>query len=222
MKLLKVLLGVLLFPAFMMAQSNTEGGAFVGVSNYKGDLANGEGLGLSNTNLALGVFLRHYVDSAQTIAVRGNLIYGVLSSDERDYRSEGRDFSFETTALEISIVGDWEVLKFFNSRSNVLDIFSPYVFAGVGTAIVNPRVNYGSSSSSKSAEDSNADYSSAQFVLPVGLGLKAKLGEAWTIGIEGGMRKVFSDYVDGVSISANPDSDDWYIFAGATVGYYIE
>ena len=40
--------------------------------------------------------------------------------------------------------------------------------------------------------------------------------------MEFGIRVPFTDYLDGVSIAANPDLNDWYWFAGATITFRIE
>ena len=56
---------------------------------------------------------------------------------------------------------------------------------------------------------------------PVGLGLRADLFERVVIGTEVGWRPVFSDSIDGIKQNANPNSGDWYYFAGATVSFVL-
>ena len=107
MKFLKVLLGVLCFPMLALAQPALEGGVIIGVANYKGDLARTDGFQLADNNLAFGLHARHYIDS--TKAIRANLIYGKLSANDIDHAERPeRGYSFETSLVELSIVGEWE------------------------------------------------------------------------------------------------------------------
>jgi hypothetical protein len=51
----------------------------------------------------------------------------------------------------------------------------------------------------------------------MGVGFKIDVSRKVALGLEAGTRLVFTDYIDGVSESANPKERDWYTFAGATL-----
>lgn len=223
MHYLKVLLGVLIFPVFLSGQTVLEGGLFLGVANYQGDLARSSGIQIADNNMAAGLMARHYLDS--TFALRANFIYGKLSGSDFEHSEQvSRGFSFTNDIIELSIVGEFEPLgKYrFRAKSGLATQFSPYLFAGIGGVLINPETDYGSISTIKQTADANADYSSIQLVIPFGIGAKITINDSWLIGLEGGLRNPYSDYLDGVSESGNPDANDWYSFAGATLMYRLK
>ena len=55
--------------------------------------------------------------------------------------------------------------------------------------------------------------------IPFGLGVKADINHQWMVGLEWGMRPVFSDMLDGVSQSGNPDQNDWYGMGGMNLSF---
>ena len=60
-----------------------------------------------------------------------------------------------------------------------------------------------------------------QDVAQVGAGVRADISEFFVIGLEVGWRPVFSDDLDGVRYNGNPESGDWYYFAGLTTSFII-
>jgi hypothetical protein len=97
---------------------------------------------------------------------------------------------------------------------NILDVeergFSPYVFAGVAAFRYNPYAydrtgnkvflrSLGTEGQGLSAYPEKKLYKNNQFAIPFGTGIKLALSEKLQVGIEIGLRKLFTDYLDDVS-----------------------
>ncbi|MCG8326322.1 MAG: acyloxyacyl hydrolase [Chitinophagales bacterium] len=224
MKYLKVVLGFLLLPVFLLAQQPVlEGGLFLGIANYQGDLSRSTGLQMAENNIAAGLLARHYL--GPTKAIRANLIYGKLSASDAEVGERTvRNYSFETSVIEFSVVGEWEPFgqKRFGEIEKFSDRLSPYLFLGIGAIFMDPEASLDDNvNEEKRALDERADYSKVQFTLPAGLGLKIGVSETWHVGLEAGIRNPFTDYLDGISHAANPEGRDWYFFGGAMLMYTL-
>lgn len=222
-KLLNALILFALLPLFMAAQPTLEAGLFMGMSNYQGDFTLNTSPAINESNLAVGLAARHYFSF--TSAVRANLIYGKLSGNDANYElRSGRGYTFSTTLVELSAVGEWEPFGVNRYRSGVRGAasFSPYFFGGLGFAYTNPKPDFGADTGEKALKDLSDSSSRVNITLPVGLGLKANIDKLWLAGLELGMRYPFTDKLDGVSQAGNPNKNDWYLFAGATLMYRIK
>jgi len=224
MKPLSIVLAMLAMPLALSAQPLLEGGLFLGVSNYQGEFTRTAAPNLSENNLAVGLSARHYLDFKH--AIRANLIYGKISGSDVNYENRRqRGYEFETTLLEISIMGEWEPIGENRHRSNPTfkSRLSPYLFGGLGLTVIQPEVDFGGSSEQEGVqEDLEAGYSQVQIAIPLGAGLKVRLDKDWVGALEIGMRAPFTDYLDGVSQAGNPQVNDWYLFGGASFNYRIK
>ncbi|MCB0548705.1 MAG: hypothetical protein KDD19_14085 [Phaeodactylibacter sp.] len=223
MKLLNTLLLYAFLPLFLAAQPTLEGGIFLGTSNYQGDFTLNASPEFRESNLAIGLVARHYFNF--TSAVRANLVYGKLSGADANYAIRNdRGYSFTTSLVELSAVGEWEPFGMNRYRSGVKGTasLSPYFFGGLGLGYVNAKPDFGNDNQEKALQDLNAGNSKIQIILPVGLGLKANINKLWLAGLELGMRYPFTDYLDGVSEAGNPNKNDWYLFGGASLMYRIK
>lgn len=95
-------------------------------------------------------------------------------------------------------------------------LFSPYVFSGIGVSFSDPKVK---GLPSNPDEIKEGDYNKAHFTIPFGFGLRYEFHQDWAVSAEGGIRAPFTDYLDGVSETRNPDKGDWYMSFGVTVSY---
>jgi outer membrane protein OmpA-like peptidoglycan-associated protein/opacity protein-like surface antigen len=203
-----------------------EAGIFLGASNYEGDLAKTTLFNVKEGKLGFGGILRyHFTDR---FAVRGNVLIGTLSGNDANYADrKTRGYSFTSPLFELTGQLEWEPLgdrRFRDQQmGNFRRIISPYLFAGAGFASVKPKTKYGNPTTTGNpteiAADQAAKKPTATLALPFGAGLKYDLNRSWMIGLEGGFRVPFTDYLDGVSISGNKDEKDWYIFGGLTATY---
>ncbi len=217
MKKLTFLTLLLVFSNFLFAQEKIELGGIAGYSNYLGDLVEPT-FTFSHANFAGGLFLRYEV--INRVHLRSNLLLGKLEGNDANYAfNKDRAAMFETTFTEFALMAEYDFLK-IKKAGGFKESYSPYVFAGAGFSLLSLDVEIGSSSQEVSA-DLREDISDIQPIVAVGLGLKYAFAKNWKIGVELGIRKTFTDYLDGVSKSGDPNDKDAYVSGGVTVSYLL-
>lgn len=97
-------------------------------------------------------------------------------------------------------------------------IISPYAFSGIGVSFSDPKVK---GLAVNPDEIKEGDYNKAHFTIPFGFGLRYEFHQDWSVAVEGGVRAPFTDYLDGVSETRNPQKGDWYMSCGVTINYKI-
>lgn len=206
-----------------------EAGLFLGGANYAGDLVQPDLFTAKETKPALGLFLRYPINPQW--GLRANITNTKISGDDQNYfdpqwRQE-RAFNFKSSLTELALLLEWNPLekRAFAPNSSYNRRVSPYLFAGIGGVIYDPQVDFSENQLDQLAAQIEIDQSSnntnAQFTIPMGLGVKANLSDRMVLGLEGGIRPGFTDYLDGVSQAGNPADKDWYGFAGATISFRI-
>ena len=188
-----------------------EGGFFVGLANYSGDLAL-DRISFDESSPAFGFMVKRNLTDA--IGLRLGLTTGKLQGDENTNTNDdhiSRGFSFENQMTELSLLAQWNLLAGADQK------FSPYLFAGLGFGFSNPDTDFNNRMNANITTDMEADIQKALFTVPFGVGFAYKLNHKWKLGFELGLRPGFDDYLDGVSKSANSDSNDWYAFSGLTL-----
>ena len=189
-----------------------------GLANYSGDLL--EKLYAKKiTNGFIGL-TAHY-ELQDQILIRG--AYNFARVNGSDIYSEKpylvlRNLSFESAISEFSIVGEYYLFNLYERR------FSPYGFIGLGVFHFNPY-SYDStgrkvflkplSTEGQGIYPTKKEYSLWQPTIPIGAGVKFAITENLRIGIEIGLRKLFTDYLDDVSTSY-PDFNDLLAARGQT------
>jgi hypothetical protein len=80
-------------------------------------------------------------------------------------------------------------------------MFSPYVFGGIAGFHHNPKAVYNNQwyELQPLSTEGQTPYGLYQLAIPGGVGAIVYLTDAISIGIEGGLRKTFTDYLDDVS-----------------------
>lgn len=209
MKQIKLLSFLLLLPLLSVAQEKWEGGLFLGYSNYLGDLVEPTWT-LKQSSPAFGILLRNHI--SPRFGLRGNLLYGKIEGDDANYdRNEARGASFESTLVELSIMGEYELLgnRRYSQEGTFKKIVTPYIFGGLGMSFGNPKVENGDIE----------DFGTARAALPIGFGLNFDVSRKIKIGLEYGTRLTFTDYMDGVKTTGDPNDNDWYNFGGIVLGF---
>ncbi|MCB0515220.1 MAG: DUF6089 family protein [Chitinophagales bacterium] len=197
--LLCLLLGTNIF-----AQEN-ETGAWLGLSNYYGDL---------NTNASLkyvrpagGVIYRH--NFSDYIALRGGLSLGFIgfkdSANPRPFQ-QARNLSFTSHIVELSGQMEFSFMQFKPGDKN--HYFTPYLTLGLAAFHFNPKATYqgdtyvladlGTEGQQNTDVSGVKPYRRLQMALPFGLGFKYWIKGPWTFGAEFGYRFAFTDYLDDV------------------------
>ncbi len=188
-------------------------GAGLGGFNYTGDLS--RDFQISNVRPGGTVFYRRNFNNY--LSGKISLSGGALSGSDRlpyDALAQQRDTAFQIGIFELSGVVEYYFLD-YKENINLLR-WSPYFFIGAGGAFLGPH------------EQKTESYSSVQPVIPFGLGFKYILNREWHIGLEAGIRKTFTDYIDNISGSdlrikdyayGDEHTADWYYFIGLSLSY---
>ncbi len=211
-----------------------EGGILLGLANYQGDVTDPV-WDLKETNYSAGLVIRHHLN--KNLALRGNLLFGKIAGSDvnhssEDWTRENRGFSFESSVSELSLKLEYSPLtkEWLDGNGKFNKSITPYGFVGLGVAFWTPTTNFNENGDTRLikilqpriAEDKQEVKSNKSgFTIPIGAGIKADLTDKIILGGEIGFRPVFNDYLDGISVSANPDKNDWYWFAGATLTFRL-
>jgi hypothetical protein len=176
-------------------------GVFGGLSNYHGDMeykAYGK-----FTKAAFGITGNYELSSR--VNLRAGLTFGKIAGDDK-YNVESvrkRNLNFQSNISEFSLLGEFNVFNLENIR------WTPYAFAGLAIFHYNPYTT--DSAGTKTylkplstegqgiAGYDTKEYSLTQLALPFGGGIKYSISDNVRIGLEVGMRKLLSDYLDDVS-----------------------
>ncbi len=181
------------------------GGQF-GFTNYFGDLQASH-LEPSEYNMALGLFGR--LNLNRHLSVKLGFLKGEISgTDQNSSASSGRrqrNLSFKSPIYELSLTGEFNIVP-FDIREDKIAAF--YLFTGVAGFKFNPYADFegeryslrdlGTEGQYLPGSD-NTPYSLYQIAIPMGIGTKINLNYRCNIGVEIGLRKTFTDYLDDVS-----------------------
>ena len=97
---------------------------------------------------------------------------------------------------------------------------TPYVFTGIGAVKFNPKAK-GLSEDARETKYFESRQAVFNYMIPFGVGYKYDVNKNYTIGVEFSSHLPFTDYLDGVSESADPRNNDWYVFGGFTASYWF-
>lgn len=203
MRRIHLLVFIILLSSSVMAQ-RVHVGLFGGAAAYLGDLTD-KIFPKKVTNGAIGVTVNY--ELTERLMLRGGLTYAIVGgadrySEKSDLRL--RNFSFETKLLEFSAVGEYHLLNLDEVN------YSPYVFAGLAVFKFDPYT-YDAAGQQQMLKPLSTEgqgitgypdrkpYHLTQIALPFGGGVKFALGDNFRVGIETGLRKLFTDYLDDVS-----------------------
>jgi hypothetical protein len=192
-------------------------GILFGGSNYQGDVVKQQFV-FKETNLAYGAFVRYNL--TPKFDLKANIYKGKLTGHDTNFPDRvARGYSFETNILEGGVNFEWNVLgkARFDEKGNFQKNRTPYVLTGVGAVLFNYTT--ASTGIPIAIADINADVRKFQFMIPIGAGIKYDINEKLTICAEAISHAPFTDYLDGISVSANPDKKDWYLFGGVGFSY---
>jgi len=208
------LIYIFVFTATAASAQLYEIGAFLGGSNYIGDIGSTKYLN-PNTPAIGGIAKFNYTPR---ITFRGTLIYTKLEANDSKAESSFRanrtpSFSFKNNILEASLGVEFSFFKY--SLSKIGHSQTPYIIAQIGA------VNY--STVSVDAEIKRV----TSLVIPFGVGYKMRLAQNVGIALETSFRYTFKDVIDGNNHEindprynfGNPNNNDWYVFTGITVVY---
>jgi hypothetical protein len=198
--------------AFMFSFSQVHVGLFGGIANYQGDLVNGLYIGRL-TKPAVGITAGY--ELSDRLLIRGGLTFAKVAGSDK-YNSKDylklRNLSFQTGVTEFSLAGEFYTFNMYEKR------WSPYVFAGLAVFRFNPYT-FDSTNSKVYLRPLSTEgqglptypksrtYSRTQLAIPFGGGIKYAINDNLRIGLEVGLRKLFTDYFDDISTNYADASD---------------
>jgi hypothetical protein len=198
----------------------------LGMTNFLGELGGADQIGtnyfrdleFSQTRQAASIGLRYKIN--EFFAARTNFFYGMVSGNDNLTEEEFRNYrnlSFRSNIFEWSNVfeasfmreqlGHRYRLKGVKGQ-RAFEVYT-YGFVGFGFFYFNPQGYFPEKESwvdlrplgteGQGLVPTRKKYSLFQFCIPIGLGFKYSINRTWGFGVEYGIRKTFTDYIDDVS-----------------------
>lgn len=213
-----------LFLILIFVKENTDAqiyevGIFAGGSNFIGDV--GSKSYISPNQGAFGAIAKW--NRSPRHSFRISVIFSDLEGIDGksdDPRRKQRDYSFNTSILEISAGMEFTFWDFDLHTSGIKG--TPYLYSGIS---VTSHDNYFFTST---GEYTSENTSSWAYGIPMVLGYKTNISNHLILAAEIGARYTFSDELDGSVPDdkdkeflsfGNTNSDDWYVFSGITLTY---
>ncbi len=195
-----------------------------GPSNFLGELGGANQIGtnylkdleISQTRLSLSGGLRYKL--SQMFSLNTKITYGKLSGDDnltKEFFRSYRNLNFKTniweasTNLEVAFIREQvgHRYRLHGVRGQRGFEMSAYGFIGIGAFYFNPKgQNNGTwvklrdlGTEGQGITSTRKKYSNVQVCIPLGIGFKYSFDRRWGIGLEYGIRKTFTDYIDDAS-----------------------
>jgi hypothetical protein len=201
--------------------------AGVGITNFLGDLGGANQIGtnfakdldIEATRPVLTIGGKYFYHPR--IAQRLSLSYGWLRGDDKwtkEVARESRNLNFRSPIFEINTGFEIYLLTesspknryaLSRARTKGQNPVGIYLFGGVGGFYFNPKgqnLNTGEwealqplRTEGQGWVNTRSPYRRFQLCVPMGLGFTFRLAPEWRLGLDLGLRKTFTDYVDDVS-----------------------
>jgi len=177
-----------------------EVGVFGGGSYYMGELNPGKQFFF--TQPTFGGVLRWNFDERWALKING--LRGKLAGDDAVSKvNEMRNLRFTSSFTEISTVIEFNFFPYFTGSN--ISYFTPFLFVGPDFFIFKPEAEFNGEMISlrdigTEGQNINGDkYSLYGFAFAFGMGFKYSVNNRLGLGIEWGLRKTYTDYIDDIS-----------------------
>lgn len=223
------LIGLMVFKA--QAQPSLDIGVFGGAGTYFGDMTKIEFS--ESVNPAYGAFVRYNFNPRY--ALRLNVFNGKIGA-EGEFNNQlwnvdpitkvpvTNEWSFNKSVMDVSLQFEWNFFKYIVGHKETP--YTTYIFGGVGMQF------YDNPDSISGYDVDNDRSSEITATIPFGLGFKFNLSKRIGLGIEGGLRKTFSDKLDDLDDPLSyklPETkytdqyhnNDWTAYAGIHLVYKL-
>ena len=194
--LLLLIAAICLLPTRGMAQFD-EAGIFFGISHYSGDLTE-RLIEPLEFNQAWGLYVRKKMSNH--FGLKFQFTKGLLSGNDANSSVESglwrRNLNFESDIYELGVTAEYSFIKIEKGSNGI----TPYVYGGLAGFYFTPFTKMGGKTYDlHHYKTEGVEYSLYQFAIPFGAGLKWHINGISCLGLEAGLRKTFTDYLDDVS-----------------------
>jgi len=219
----------------------------LGASNFLGDLGGANQIGTNGMRdldwpaTRPGTSFGYRYRTGKTHCVKGMMHFAYLSGDDKKteeiYRNN-RNLNFRTPIIELN--GQFEYMLTRQREGHRYKLrgvqgwrninIESYVFVGVGLMWFNPQGRYTNGdwvalkplcTEGQGLAETRKPYHRVQPVIPIGFGFKYAISREWSIGLEYGIRKTFTDYIDDCS-STYFDNDEIRNERGDIAAYFAD
>lgn len=224
-----------------------EANLMMGATNFLGDLGGANQIGTNGfrdlefveTRQCGGIGLRY--KNSRYLGYQVAFNYGQVRGDDKLTTEEfrhNRNINFKSNIFEFGGRAEFYVTKeraghMYNIRNvrgwRHVDI-QVYGFLGVAGFYFNPKSQYNGGAwyalqplhtGGQGLPNGPKQYKRINVAVPIGIGFKYAFNRQWSIGIEYGMRKTFTDYIDDVS-GVYYDKNEILSHYGPTAAYFAD
>lgn len=196
----------------------------IGAANFLGELGGANQIGtnfvkdleFSATRPSVALGMRYKFKPRW--AVKGGFYYNLVSGSDaltQEPFRNNRNLNFRSNIFELSVQGEFfftkeqsgHIYKIKNAKGMKTYDYQGYLFLGIGGFYFNPQAKYHGSwvnlqplgTEGQGLPGGGKKYSRVALCIPYGIGGKYAIDKDWSVGLEIGIRKTFTDYIDDVS-----------------------
>lgn len=185
-------------------------GIFGGLAAYNGDLTE-KLFPAKVTNGVIGITGNY--ELTDNLILRAGFSFARVGGADRFSKDSARirrNLSFETAITELSLVAQYYLLNLYDNK------FTPYAFGGLAVYHFNPYAYNGTTqkvylrplgTEGQGIPGYGKEYKLTQLAIPLGLGAKYAITNNIHLGLEGGLRVLFTDHLDDVSGNYADEAD---------------
>ena len=241
--LILIFLAIVLVPELTEAQRwkrmRYEVNYGLGASNFLGELGGADQIG-TNLMRDLDFAMTRYVLSGglrykftKWLSAKGSMQIGMLRGDDDQTEEASRNYrnlSFRSPIYELAVQFEGSIIKEqVGARYRLRGVkgrkwvaINVYPFIGIAGFYMNPKAQYNgvwyalqplTTEGQGQFPTRPKKYSRFQLAVPIGLGFRYGYNRRWSISLEYGVRKTFTDYIDDVSTTY---VNQKYVTAGAS------
>lgn len=181
---------------------------FGGTSNYQGDLQDKK-FTFQQSHAAFGAGLLYEINDQ--LFARANFTIGTISADDKlATKNTTRNLNFTSKLTDIHVGIEYLFVNLYDHK------LAPYVFAGISGYHFNPYTTATGSSTKVYLQPLGTEgqgfyqgkekYKLNQLAIPFGGGVKFAVNDNLRLGLEIGLRKLLTDYIDDVSTNYVPQA----------------
>jgi hypothetical protein len=190
---------ILMLITFNLHAQSWEVGGFAGGAGYMGDLNPTNPFKISG--IAAGGFVKRNFNGY--LSAKLGYTYGSISgadSTSSNAQTRARNLSFVTRLSEVSVVGEFNFMKYIPSVSE--NVYTPFFYVGISLTNYLPEAHYNGQTydlRSLQTEGQAKPYSNTTISIPYGVGVKYNITGTWNLIADIGYRNTNTDYLDDVS-----------------------